>query len=165
MATTSESLEIKFPSLPAKHDEVIQYFAKHKNTSMLDLLEPYKQYDAELRKAFAQQPEHPMTKQPNVAPIFAGHEHEVKVRARSPENESQKEKDCYIMPLKDEDRRPDGSLAIVSSLREFQDNFAIFTEGSLSDMDWSNVVVAGSAVVTSLLAVPEKYAVSKRALR
>ena len=32
-------------------------------------------------------------------------------------------------------------------------------------MDWSNVVVAGSAVVTSLLAVPEKHSGSKRALR
>ncbi|EAU38562.1 predicted protein [Aspergillus terreus NIH2624] len=69
------------------------------------------------------------------------------------------------MPLKAEDRRLNGSLAVVPSLDEFKDNFAIFSEASLSDMDWSNVIVAGSAVVTCLLPVPDEHKGSKRALR
>lgn len=44
-------------------------------------------------------------------------------------------------------------------------NFNVFTELSLIDMDWNNVVVAGSAAVTPLLPVPEKYSGTKRALR
>ncbi|KAL5358884.1 ankyrin repeat-containing domain protein [Aspergillus floccosus] len=69
------------------------------------------------------------------------------------------------MPLKAEDRRPNGSLAVVPRLEEFKNNFAIFSEASLSDMDWSNVIVAGSAVVTCLLPVPDEHKGSKRALR
>ena len=139
--------------------------ASHPKTPMLDLLEPFKRYDTAVRKAFAQQPDHPAVEQPNIVPVFAGHESEVKSRARDLKNESQEERDCYIMRLKDEDRKPDGSPAIVQSLRDFRSNFNVFSESSLVDLDWSNVVVAGSAVVTSLLAVPEKHAGSKRALR
>jgi hypothetical protein len=69
------------------------------------------------------------------------------------------------MPLSDDDRMPDGTPAIVESLKEFQQNFNVFTELALSDLDWSNVVVAGSAAVTPLIPVPAKYRGSKRALR
>lgn len=165
MATTQEPIQINMASLPAKHDRFIQYVADHPKTPMLELLEPYKQYDAELRKVFAQQPDHAATKQPNVVPVFAGHEHEVKTKARNLDDESMEEAECYIMPLKTEDRRQDGSPAIVPSLRDFRNNFNVFSESSLVDFDWSNVVVAGSAVVTCLLAVPEKHAESKKALR
>ena len=165
MATSTEKVEISLPSLPAHHAQFIEYVAAHPETPMLDLVEPYKQYDTEVRKAFAQFSDHPAAKQPNIVPVFAGHEHEVKVRARDLNAESPKEKECYIMPLKDEDRKPNGSPAIVQSLRDFKTHFNVFSESSLVDLDWSNVVVAGSAVVTSLLAVPEKHAGSKRALR
>lgn len=165
MATTKETPEIDIPTLPAKHDEFIEYVKAHPEVPMQDLLEPYKRYDAELRKVFAQQPDHAAAKQLNVVPIFTGHENDVKVRARDLDSESQEERDCYIMPLKQEDRRPDGSPAIVQSLRDFKTNFNVFSESSLADLDWSNVVAAGSAVVTPMLAVPEKHAGSKRALR
>ena len=165
MSTAQEPVQINVPALPAKHDQFIQYVAAHPKIPMLDLLEPYKHYDAELRKVFAQQPDHPAAQQPNVAPVFAGHEHEVKTKARNLDAESKEEAECYIMPLKNKDRRQDGSPAIVPSLRDFRTNFSVFSESSLVDLDWSNVVVAGSAVVTCLLAVPEKHAESKRALR
>ena len=165
MATSRDAVDINIPALPAKHDQFIEYVKTHRKVPMLDLLGPYKQYDAELRKVFAQQPDHPAAKEPNIVQVFAGHEQDVKVRARDVEAESDKEKDCYIMPLKDEDRKPDGSPAIVQSLRDFKTNFNIFSESSLVDLDWTNVVVAGSAVVTSLLAVPEKHGGSKRTLR
>jgi len=156
---------INMPSLPAKHEDFIEYATAHPELPMAELLEPYKRYDAELRKVFAQHPNHNALKQPNVLPVFAGHETDVKVRARHLDLESEKERECYIMPLKDEDRKPDGAPAIAQSLREFRTNFNVFSESALVDMDWSNVVAAGSSVVTSLLAVPPKHAGSKRALR
>ena len=69
------------------------------------------------------------------------------------------------MTLGAEERRPNGSPAIVQSLKDFQQNFALFCESSLVDLDWSNVVAAGSSVVTCMLPVPEQHRSSKRALR
>ena len=163
MAAVQEPIEI--PSLPAKHGQFIQYVAAHPKTPMLELLEPYKEYDTELRKVFAQHPDHEAAKHPTVVLVFDGHENEVKNRARDLAKETTKEKERYVMPLKDEDRRPNGAQAIVPSIRDFRTNFNVFSESSLVDLDWSNVVVAGSAVVTCLLAVPEKHGGSKKALR
>jgi hypothetical protein len=53
----------------------------------------------------------------------------------------------------------------VQDVKEFQKNFALFSESSLVDLDWSNVVAAGSAVVTCLLPVPAKHNKSKKTLR
>jgi ankyrin repeat protein len=69
------------------------------------------------------------------------------------------------MALPEEVRRPNGSLATVQSLKEFKRNFNVFSESSLVDMDWSNVVAAGSSVVNCLLPVPKEFDVSKRTLR
>ncbi|EMC98915.1 hypothetical protein BAUCODRAFT_65248 [Baudoinia panamericana UAMH 10762] len=157
--------DVKLPTLPAAHDRFLEYLATYPQKPLLEVLEPYKQYDAELRKIFAQHPEHPANHHPNVVPVFAGHEVSVKIKARDLAAESPQDKDSYIMPLSDDARKADGSPAIVQSLQEFRTNFAVFSESSLADLDWSNVVVAGSAVVTSLLSVPKEYAESKRALR
>lgn len=132
---------------------------------MHDLLAPYKEYDSRLREIFAQQPDHPAIARPNVVPLFAGSQQDVKIRARNLSAESEEERQRYLMPLNKADRKPNGAPAVVQSLQEFQTNFQLFSESSLVDMDWSNVVVAGSAVVTSLLPVPPAYNTSKRALR
>ena len=113
MATSTEPVEINVPSLPAKHDQFIQYVASHPKTPLLELLEPYKQYDAELRKAFAQQPEHPALKHPNILPVFTGQEENVRIRARDLKAESKKESESSVMPLQPEERKKDGSPAIV----------------------------------------------------
>ncbi|KAI4673784.1 uncharacterized protein J4E84_010929 [Alternaria hordeiaustralica] len=156
---------IDLPQVPVRHTDWITHVAAHPETSLHTLLEPYKEYDSKLREVFAQQPEHPAIAEPNILPIFAGRESELKIRARNPEDESEAERERYLMPLDEEDRKPTGSPAVVQSLNEFQTNFQLFSESSLVDMDWSNVVVAGSAVVTSLLPVPEEHSGSKRALR
>ncbi|KAL1645066.1 hypothetical protein SLS61_008499 [Didymella pomorum] len=132
---------------------------------MHELLAPYKDYDAKLREVFAQQPSHPAISKSNVVPLFTGKEGDVKIRARDLASESQEERERYLMPLAKKDRKRDGTPAIVQSFKEFQTNFQLFSESALVDMDWSNVVVAGSAVVTSLLPVPAKHNTSKRALR
>ncbi|KAJ4286829.1 hypothetical protein N0V90_013081 [Kalmusia sp. IMI 367209] len=132
-----------------------------------ELLEPYKQYDAKLREVFAQEPSHPALADShlNIVPVFAGHEQSLKVRARDLDGESQEEKERYVMALVESERRKNGSPAIVQDLKEFQQNFALFCESSLVDLDWTNVVAAGSSVVTCLLPVPEQCKRSKRALR
>ncbi|KAF2818991.1 ankyrin [Ophiobolus disseminans] len=156
---------IELPSLPIDHANWISHVANHPDTPLSELIGPYKEYDSKLREVFAQQPKHPAIATPNVIPIFAGREKDLKVRARNLDTESEDERQHYIMPLKAADRKPNGAPAIVQSIKEFQTNFQLFSESSLVDMDWSNVVVAGSAVVTSLLPVPEKHNASKRALR
>lgn len=150
-----------------KHHDFISYAAAHPATPMAELIEPYKQYDSKIREVFAQEPTHPALadRHLNITPVFAGQESNLKIRARNLGAESEEETKKYIMPLEAEKRKPTGSPATVQSLKEFQTNFNIFSESSLVDMDWSNVVAAGSSVVTPLLPVPEKYSGSKRALR
>lgn len=153
------------PQLPVDHARFIEYVADNQDAPISNLLQPFQHYEAELRKVFAQQPEHAAASGTSVVPVFAGHENKVKIRARNLEAESEKEKDSYIMPLLPNERKPDGAPAIAQSLQEFKTSFNIFSESSLVDLEWSNVVVAGSAVVTSLLSIPKPHPDSKRSLR
>jgi ankyrin repeat protein len=162
---STDSLPIELPSIPKDHVDWISYVTSHPDTPLHELLAPYKAYDSKLREIFAQQPEHPAIAKPNVVPIFAGNEEKLRVRARDFASESKAERECYLMPLEKAHRKPNDAPAVVQSLKEFQTNFQLFSESSLVDMDWSNVVAAGSAVVTSLLPVPEEHNASKRALR
>ncbi|GAB7356001.1 hypothetical protein MBLNU459_g6627t2 [Dothideomycetes sp. NU459] len=161
----SSAAQIHLPALPATHGDFVRYAASNPHMSMQDILRPYKDYESKLREVFAQHPEHPSISEPHLVPLFSGHEARIKIRARELDSESEEERLRYIMPLDAASRRPDGSPAVVQSLKEFRTNFSIFSEASLVDMDWSNVVVAGSAVLTPLIPVPNKYAWSKRALR
>ena len=131
MATTNEAVEVNFPSLPADHNHFLEYVAANRTTPISKLVEPYKQYDSEMRKVFAQLPDHPAIAKPSVVPIFTGHEAAVNIKARNLEAESEQEKESYIMPLADEDRRADGSPAIVQSMKDFRTNFNVFSESAL----------------------------------
>jgi hypothetical protein len=162
---TQSNTLIALPSLPVNHEDWVSFVAAYPDKSLHELLAPYKEYDSKLREVFAQQAEHPAIAKSNVVPIFTGREHELRVRARNLDVESEAERQCYLMPLSKADRKAYGAPAVVQTLKEFQTNFQLFSESSLVDMDWSNVVVAGSAVVTSLLPVPTEYNTSKRALR
>ncbi|KAJ5690610.1 hypothetical protein N7462_005002 [Penicillium macrosclerotiorum] len=156
------------PSLPAKHADLVEYINANPETFIQNIIKPYNDFDAVARKIFAQDPSHPLVKDnhANIVPLYtdAGAT-DIRIRARDLTTETAEQKEKYILTLPDEIRRPSGSTATVSSLAEFQNNFALFTEAALSDLDWSNVVAAGSAVVTSLLPVPDKYRNSKRGLR
>ena len=156
------------PSLPVKHDDFLNYVQSHPDIPMRNLVQPYNEFDAVLRKTFAQEPSSPAVNgnHVNIVPIYdqAGR-NDLRVRARDLESETSEQKAKYVLPLSDKDRKPNGSPAIVPTFDEFRNNFTLFTEGSLSEIDWSNVVAAGSAVVTSLLPVPDEYRNSKRGLR
>lgn len=157
------------PSLPAKHHNFVQYVQSHPETPIDELVKPYNAFDASARKIFAQNPSHVLVKDnhANIVPLFdtTTGSTDIRVRARDLSSETPEQKEKYILPIPQDKRRLNGSPAVVPSLAEFQNNFALFTEGALGDLDWSNVVAAGSAVVTSLLPVPEKYRNSKRGLR
>ncbi|PYI05666.1 ankyrin repeat protein [Aspergillus sclerotiicarbonarius CBS 121057] len=160
--------KLTLPQLPAKHRDLPSWIQSHPDTPLNQIIAPYNDYDAVVRKLFAQERSHAALQENhlNIVPLYDSRGvADVRVRARDLASELSTTKERYIMPLKEEDRRLNGSLAVVPRFEDFRGNFNIFSEGALSDMDWSNVVVAGSAVVTCLLPVPEKYRDSKRALR
>ncbi|KAF2741780.1 ankyrin repeat protein [Sporormia fimetaria CBS 119925] len=155
------------PEVPVKHADFLSHIVSNPDQKLSDLLQPYIDYDAELRKVFAQEPNHPDLADTylNIVPVFNGHEKDVNIRARNLAGETAEEKERYIMPLRDDERRPNGAPAIVQDFHDFKKNFNLFSESALADLDWSNVVAAGSSVTTSLLPVPKEYQKSKRALR
>ncbi|KAJ2988752.1 hypothetical protein NUW58_g3814 [Xylaria curta] len=157
----------QLPELPARHNDLVNYIAGRPNTSMAELTEPYRKFEAKLREMYAQDRKNPVLDDPylNVLPLFTKDTPAIQTRARNLAAETQEQKEKYIMPLPDDKRRPNGSPAVVESLKEFRHNFGVFSESSLADMDWDNVVAAGSSVVNCLLPVPSEYKKSKRALR
>ena len=62
-----------------------------------------------------------------MVPIFDGHEKTLKIRARKLDQETSGEKDKYVMPLLKAERKPDGAPAIVTTIKEFQKNFNLFS--------------------------------------
>jgi hypothetical protein len=150
-----QSDKMSLPALPVPLHDFIPYIAKHEPKKAL---EPFKVYESKLREVFAQKPDNAIAADPraNILPLFDGHEDNLKIRARDM-SKSILEKDKYLLTLPNEKRMPDGSPAIVGSMKEFKNNFNLFSESSLVDLDWSNVVAAGSSVVTSLLPVPAPH--------
>ncbi|KAF2964674.1 hypothetical protein GQX73_g8909 [Xylaria multiplex] len=157
----------QLPKLPAAHNELVNYIAERSDMPMAELMEPYRKFEARLRELYAQERNNSLLDDPyiNVLPLFTENTPAIQTRARNLDSETQAQKDKYIMPLPDDKRRPNGSPAVVESLKEFRHNFSVFSESSLSDMEWDNVVAAGSSVVNCLLPVPPEYKKSKRALR
>lgn len=157
----------KLLPVPVPHAELCSNIAKHPSTPITKLLEPYRAFEAHLRQIYAQEPQNPVLTDPyvNVLPLFPNGVSDVKVRARNLTTETQAEKAKYVMSLPEDKRRRTGSNATVQSFGEFQHNFNVFSESALIDLDWNNVVAAGSSIVNCLLPVPKEFSTSKRALR
>jgi hypothetical protein len=87
MPTFAESKDpIEIPELPSGSvKDFIPYLSKNPDTPIGELLEPYKAFERELRKVYAQQPDHEIVKDAavNLVSIFDGHEQEVKTRVRA----------------------------------------------------------------------------------
>lgn len=134
---------------------------------MVEIIDPYRSYEATLRSVYAQDRQNPILNNPhlNVLPLFTEDTKLITTRARDLETESDEDKSRYIMALPDDKRRPHGSPATVANFAEYQHNFNVFSESSLVDMDWNNVVAAGSSVVNCLLPVPKLFNTTKRKLR
>ncbi|KAM7224255.1 hypothetical protein V8F06_000036 [Rhypophila decipiens] len=158
---------ISLPELPVRHADLVKHITKHPETPLAELIKPYREYEATLRQAYAQNPDAEMLKDSNinVLPLFTDDTVNIKIWARDLENESKTEKERYIMPLPKNVRRANNSPAVVPSFKEFQRNFNVFSESSLVELNWDNVVAAGSSVVNCLLPVPEEHNRTKRSLR
>ncbi|KAK2775823.1 hypothetical protein FQN52_007078 [Onygenales sp. PD_12] len=158
---------MELPSIPVPLSDFVPYLDKHSRDEVVtgSALAPFKAYEARLRQVFAQEPDNKVIKDPqvNVVPVYNGHEGQLKVKARNRAEESPAEAEKYMMSLIPELRRKNAVPAVVPSIDEFKDNFRLFSESSLVDLDWSNVVVAGSAVTTCLLPVPKVFRSSKKA--
>ena len=155
------------PKLPAPHWELASHIAQNPEKSLVDIIEPYRKYEAHLRSVYAQDRQNPILNDPylNVVPLFTENTKLITTRARDLASESEEEKSKYIMALPDDKRRPHGSPATVADMAEFQKNFNVFSETSLAEIDWNNVVAAGSSVVNCLLPVPPEFKTTKRKLR
>src|SRR5690606_22395743 len=89
------------PTLPVPLAGLVKHIGQHPETPMVELLEPYRKYEAHLRHVFAQDPGNELLKDPhvNVLPLFTEDTPSVKIRARNIEAESKEERSKYIMPL------------------------------------------------------------------
>ncbi|TFK24224.1 ankyrin repeat protein [Coprinopsis marcescibilis] len=135
--------------------------------SLDDALKPAIDDETELRQHFATDRGHSRLLDPHVGlvDVFDGPPQIRQTQARVVKDEIDLSAK-YVMPLPAEIRRPDGTPAMVADMEEFKKNWAIFTEGSLSQLtDWSNVVAAGGSVLACLAPLEEKDKVSKRAIR
>ncbi|CAL3964632.1 unnamed protein product [Diplocarpon coronariae] len=134
MVTLAESRDlIRFPVLPSSTDkEFIPYFSKSQDIPLSTLLEHFKRFEGELRKAYAQQPDHDVVKdrKDNLVLIFDGHE-------------------LYIMSLKDVDRKANYSTAVVTSLKDFQPLLGLSTHAN--DMEPLIFVIGFGAEQRALL--------------
>jgi predicted NBD/HSP70 family sugar kinase len=151
--------EFALPALPVSLEQLLPYIGKQENTPITELFQPFREYDAKIRELYAQAPETIGNGIANAVSIFDGPG--LKTRARNIAAESSQESDRYIMPLTDENRHTSGTPATVPSIKEFKHNFSVFTEMCLSDMDWGNVVVGGSAALTPLLPYFEPFLPSR----
>ncbi|KAH8809653.1 ankyrin repeat protein [Flagelloscypha sp. PMI_526] len=131
------------------------------------VLAPSLEYEANLRTVFATSKEDPLLNDPLVGlvDIFSAPDAIRTTRTR----EVIDEKDMtakHVMPLAANVRRATGQPSMVSSLEEFQKNWAVFNEGSLSQLlDWNNVIAAGGSVLACLTPLPERAKASKRSHR
>lgn len=156
------------PPLPiASFQDFIPYFNRQGAPSS-EILRPFLLYENELRKVYAQQPDHSAViggRECNLVTIYDGTGSQLRIRARDIEAETVEDKSRYLMQLGPTNRKSTGDQAVVASFEDFQKNFNIFSESSLADLDWNNVVACGSSVTTSLVPVPDRWAKSKRSLR
>ncbi len=71
----------------------------------------------------------------------------------------------FIFPLPDQKRYSKDEPITVGSFEAFLHSWQIFSEGSLQEINWDNVVVAGGSVLACISPVPKEFMSSKRSLR
>ncbi|KAI9597685.1 ankyrin repeat-containing domain protein [Syncephalis fuscata] len=83
-----------------------------------------------------------------------------------PKDELEKTGYGVVMPLKENERRKPGELAICSEkMDQFRRNWRLFTENSLENLNWNNVFVAGGAVNACLLPIPKEHSATYSQIR
>ncbi|KAI1636450.1 hypothetical protein F4809DRAFT_650578 [Biscogniauxia mediterranea] len=127
------------------------YLDQNRLTPTREVLEPYLSYEAQLRLEFMRSGSK-IDDLANLTQIYNGQEDLFRIRTID-RRRANSEK--YLLPLQDNQREVDGSLAIAPTLKEYQKNFSGFTHGQpscyLPVLHWSNIVVAGSSALLPLL--------------
>ncbi|TFK64176.1 ankyrin [Pluteus cervinus] len=134
--------------------------------SLDDALKPSLDDEADLRRLFATEKDNARLKDPYVGliDIFSAPGDIRTTRARVVKDDEDLAAK-YVMPLTEVDRRKEGTSSMANDLEEFKKSWAIFTEASLSTLDWSNVVAAGGAVQACLAPLSDETKSSKKNLR
>lgn len=131
---------------PCPSEEFLAYVEQYPQESIHILVQPFNQYEEQLRAMFAQDFLTPNLTR-NLIDIFAlGNPGRVRFRRSLGDPEKYL---CHRLP----NPEPDGAEAIVQSLTQFRTNFDAFTDSafvSFSESDWSNIVVAGGSVTMCL---------------
>ncbi|KAJ7775633.1 ankyrin repeat protein [Mycena maculata] len=131
------------------------------------VLKPSLEDETQLRRLFATDKNNARLSNPHVGlvDVFDAPAEIRTTRARVVKDEADLNAQ-YVMPLSETNRRKEGSPSMVSDIEEFQKNWNIFSEGSLSQLlDWNNVVAAGGAVLACLTPLSDAAKVSKRSIR
>ena len=131
------------------------------------VLKPSIEYEGGLRRLFASSRNDALLKNPYVglvdvfqAPSIIRTTHARVIKDEVEGNAK------YVLPLSEKARRKDGSPCMVENLEQFRKNWAIFSEGALSQLtDWKNVVAAGGGVLACLLPLSDEVMQSKRNIR
>lgn len=156
---------MELPLLPCSFEDVPSYLEKApSHSSVAEFVEPFKVYESKLRQIYAQEPTHDAVSKNHLVPVFQDGTANLTIKARDLEAEKDVEKEKYLLEIPEKKRRKNGSSATTTTLRDFKKNFNLFSEQSLSELKWDNVVAAGSSVVTALLPVDAPHNESKVSL-
>jgi hypothetical protein len=156
----------------SQNKEAIQFLSRVSSlpngpVSLDDVLQPSLQDEAELRKLFATDKGNARLSDIHVGlvDVFTTPSDIRTTRARVIKDDADLDAH-HVMALPTSLRREEGSPAMVENLEAFKKNWAIFTEGSLSQLpDWSNVIAAGGSIQACLAPLPNSATGSKRAMR
>lgn len=124
------------PSTPIPPKDFLKHVAGNPQTPIRQLLKPYLEYENVLRGYLAQKPYHEFVADNtvNLVDVFGDGNKPVVIRSRDLQNETAEEKEKYLMELKENERKKNGTPALVGSLDEFKANFGVFSEGCLTNM-------------------------------
>ncbi|TFK59821.1 ankyrin, partial [Pluteus cervinus] len=135
--------------------------------SLDEALQPSLDDEADLRKLFATDKGNARLQNPYVGlvDVFGAPVDIRTTRARVVKDEEDWSAK-YVLPLTEEQRRKEGTPCMAENFEEFKKNWALFTEGSLSQLvDWNNVVAAGGSVHACLSPLSAEQKASKRSIR
>ncbi|TFK67259.1 ankyrin [Pluteus cervinus] len=147
--------------------ERIVALPKGPGVSLDEALQPSLDDEADLRKLFATDKGNARLQNPYVGlvDVFGAPVDIRTTRARVVKDEEDWSAK-YVLPLTEKQRRKEGTPCMAENFEEFKKNWAIFTEGSLSQLiDWNNVVAAGGSVHACLSPLTDEEKASKRSIR
>jgi len=153
---------MELPTLPTPLDHFASYIEAADTPARVEqLIQPFKVYESKLRQIYAQEPNHQAVTQNHLVPVYQDSQVKLSIKARDISAGNKLDQEKYLLPLSADKRRAHATNAATPTFREFKKNFDIFSESSLVDLRWANVVAAGSSVVTALLPVDAPHNESK----